>query len=241
MKASIPIVALDLPDLNKAHQMVQRLGDSIEWYKIGSVLFTREGPAALTMLKDAGKKIFLDLKYHDIPNTVAGAIRQCVHIGIDMLTIHASGGFAMIARAVETAQTEAAACGATTPKIIAVTLLTSIDSSDLRNDFEIHLSPEELTKRLVGLAQQAGAHGIVCSPNELAMIRSHFSPDLIAITPGVRPAWSQKSDQKRVMTPLEAAQAGADYLVIGRPILQADDPKQAAETILHEIREVTNG
>ncbi|MDX9702671.1 MAG: orotidine-5'-phosphate decarboxylase [Candidatus Auribacterota bacterium] len=241
MNKGIPILALDLPDIEKARIMVEQLGDSMSWYKVGSVLFTKEGPGAIEMLKKANKKIFLDLKFHDIPNTVAGAIRQCVSMGIDMLTVHASGGFTMIAKAVEAAATEADLIGLPSPKIIVVTLLTSLDSADLQNDFDIKVTPEEITKKLVKVAQEAGAHGVVSSPNELFMIRKYFSHDLLAITPGVRPSWSKNSDQKRVMTPVEAVNAGADFLVIGRPILQADNPKQAAETIREEIREVTHG
>ncbi len=241
MTKGMPILALDVPDLVKAQQMVDLLGDTMQWYKVGSVLFTKEGPAAIEMLKKAGKKIFLDLKYHDIPNTVAGAIKQCVSMGIDMLTIHASGGSTMISKAVEAASTTADKAGVPSPKIIVVTLLTSLDVDDLQKDFGIMLSAEEITKKLVAIAEKSGAHGVVSSPNELGMIRKYFSPDLLTITPGVRPTWAQKSDQKRVMTPLEAVEAGANFLVIGRPILQAENPKQAAETIFDEIREVTHG
>ena len=235
-----PIVALDVNDLQTAVSLVNTLGDSISWYKIGSVLFTKEGPEAVKSIKKLGKNIFLDLKFHDIPNTVAGAVRQCAQLGVDMFTVHASGGKNMIMRAMEASDECAQKYGVNPPKVIAVTVLTSFDEHDLKDDFGLNLPLENITKQLVSVVVKAGGSGIVASPNELKMLRDNFGDDLTIVTPGVRPVWAQKSDQKRVMTPAQAKAAGSDFLVIGRPIIAADNPKEAADNILDELRKVDN-
>lgn len=235
-----PIVALDVTDLDSAVSIVNILGGSISWYKIGSVLFTKEGPSAVEAIKKLGKNIFLDLKFYDIPNTVAGTVKQCVRLGVDMLTVHASGGKNMIERAVETSKEYAEKEGGNPPKIIAVTVLTSFDENDLKDDFGLNAPLEDITKKLVSVVMQAGADGIVASPNELKMLRKIFGEDLTIITPGVRPVWSQKSDQKRVMAPAQAKKDGSDFLVIGRPIIASTNPKESAEKILDEIRKAGN-
>jgi len=230
-----PIVALDVNDLQSALSIVDALGDSISWYKIGSVLFTKEGPDAVKSIKKLGKNIFLDLKFHDIPNTVAGAVKQCVHLCVDMFTVHASGGKNMIMRAVEASHEYGEKYGVNPPKVIAVTVLTSFDETDLKDDFGLELPLENITKQLVSVVMKAGGGGIVASPNELKMLRGNFGEDLTIVTPGVRPTWAQKSDQKRVMTPSQAKSEGSDFLVIGRPIIASPDPKEAADKILDEL------
>jgi len=231
------IVALDHKNLDDALALVHSLGDAIKWYKVGSVLFTKEGGQAVKRLKELNKKVFLDLKFHDIPNTVAGAVENSVELGADMFTLHASGGAKMIARAHQRAQSVAKKRGLTAPKSVAVTLLTSLSSQDIAEDFGIKKTPEDIVKKLVSVVIKAGANGIVASPNELPMIRANFDKNLIVITPGVRPVWAKKGDQQRVMTPKDAARAGADFLVIGRPIIAAHNPKAAAELILQELKE----
>jgi len=230
------IVALDYNNLNEAVQLAQVLGDNVQWYKIGSVLFTKEGPEAVRELKKMGKKIFLDLKYHDIPNTVSGAVENCVELGVEMFTLHASGGSKMISSAIQTANKMAAYKKVNPPKAIAVTMLTSFSQNDVYNDFGISETPENIVKRLVSVVVNAGGNGVVASPQEIVMIRENFSRDITIITPGVRPSWSDTGDQKRVMTPLEAVKAGADFLVIGRPIIAAENPKLAAEKIISELK-----
>ncbi|MEW6534738.1 MAG: orotidine-5'-phosphate decarboxylase [Candidatus Auribacterota bacterium] len=235
------IVALDHKKLDDALELVDQLGGLIDWYKIGSVLFTQEGPDAVRKVKERGKKIFLDLKFHDIPNTVSGAVEQCISLGVDMFTLHASGGSKMISGAVETAERIAKQKGVTAPKAIAVTVLTSFSQDDIETDFGISAHPEEIVKKLVGVVTASNGKGVVASPHELAMIRKEFGQDLIVITPGVRPAWSGSGDQQRIMTPAQASQLGADFIVIGRPIIAADDPVIAAQKILDEISEVIHG
>lgn len=235
------IVALDYNNFKDAEKLVDTLGDNIEWYKIGSVLFTKEGPEAVSRLKARGKKVFLDLKFHDIPNTVAGAVESCVDLGVNMFTIHASGGKKMISIAEQTAKTAAAKKGIETPKAIAVTMLTSFSAQDIERDFGIKQPAEEIVRKLVSVVVQAGGSGVVASPQELSMIRREFDKNLIVITPGVRPTWAETGDQKRVMTPQQAAQAGADFLVIGRPITASDDPAKATQLIWNEIKEECYG
>jgi len=234
-KAEI-IVALDYNNINEAIKLVDILGDSVLWYKIGSVLFTKEGPESVNILKKMGKKVFLDLKFHDIPNTVSGAVENCVELGVEMFTLHASGGAKMISVAIQTANKMAAYKKVNPPKAIAVTMLTSFSQNDIYQDFGIYESPENIVKKLVGLVVKAGGLGVVASPKEISMIRENFGNDLLVITPGVRPSWSDSGDQRRVLTPREAVQAGADFLVIGRPIIAAQNPKEAAERIIEEIK-----
>ncbi len=235
-KDSKVIVALDFNDVESAVEMVRTLGDSIEWYKIGSVLYTKEGPDCVKKIKSLGKKIFLDLKFYDIPNTVAGSVRSCVELGVDMFTVHASGGSKMISAAARTAEEYASKLGVGIPKVIAVTMLTSFSEEDIKNDFGITEFSGEIVKKLAYTALNAGGDGLVASACELPMIRSVFGNSVTVITPGVRPSWAQSGDQQRVMTPSEAVGGGASFLVIGRPIIAADNPKNAAEKILDEIK-----
>jgi len=221
------ITALDFPDMEGALALVDRIGGAGVWYKVGKQLFTACGPAVVQQLKQRGKKVFLDLKYHDIPNTVAQAVASAARIGADMCNVHASGGPAMLSAAAEAADRS---------KILltAVTVLTSMDAGELAA-VGIERSPEEQVLRLARLAQACGVPGVVCSSLELDAIRAACGPKFITVVPGIRPADSSADDQKRIMTPRQAAQRNADFIVVGRPITKAADPAAAAALILNEL------
>ena len=223
------IVALDFPELEPALALVDRLGDTVEWYKVGKQLFTHYGPMVLKELKNRGKQVFLDMKYHDIPNTVAGAIRSAAAIGADIINVHASGGPAMLAAA-------AAAAKETGKTVIAVTVLTSMDQEQL-NAIGLEVTPAQQVSRLARLTEESGLAGVVCSPLEIELIRAERSGDFITVVPGIRPAGAAVGDQKRIMTPALAAKAGASYIVVGRPIIAAEDPVAAAKSVLAELAE----
>ena len=223
------IVALDVPNSREAQKIVHELGESTEFYKIGLQLFTAEGPAALRALTSAGRKIFLDLKLHDIPNTVASAIKSAAALGADMLTVHASGGLPMMKAAVEAAR------GAPKPVVIlGVTILTSLDGPEL-NSLGVPGTVAEQTLRLAALARRAGCDGVVCSPHEVSILRQQLGNDLITVVPGVRPKGANSGDQARIDEPARAIRNGATYLVVGRPITMATDKRAAAEAIKKEI------
>ena len=231
------IVALDKDSLEDALALVDAAGDSVKWYKVGSQLFCKEGPDAVRALKEKGKKVFLDLKFHDIPNTVANAVANGVSMGADMVNVHASGGSEMMKRSVE-AGVKAAPAGVN-PLIIAVTVLTSMDESGLRAAINSDVAtPAEHVKHLAKLAKSSGMNGVVCSAHEIDIIREVCGEDFLLIVPGIRPAGSAVGDQKRVMTPSEAAGKGADFIVVGRPVLQADNPAEAAASIQAELAAV---
>jgi orotidine-5'-phosphate decarboxylase len=198
--------------------------------KIGLELFTAEGPSVVKAVMDRGSSVFLDLKFHDIPNTVAHAVRSAADLGVSMTTLHASGGPVMLEAAVKAAD----ASGNSELLLLAVTVLTSMDAAQLSST-GIDVQPKEQVLRLAGLASAAGIGGIVCSPLETEAIRGSFGDDLRIVTPGVRPSWAAVGDQKRVMTPAEAVSAGADWLVIGRPITAAGNPKEAYAKIVAEL------
>jgi orotidine-5'-phosphate decarboxylase len=223
------IVALDVPTAVEAQQIVYELGDSASFYKIGLQLFTAEGPKIVSELVNSGRKVFLDLKLHDIPNTVGGAVKAASELGVAMLTVHAAGGRKMMDEAVK-----AAKFGSFEPLILAVTVLTSLAQQDLEQTGV----PDELSqqvRRLAGLAKSAGCGGVVTSPQEAAGLRSALGREMAIVTPGVRPANSDIGDQSRIATPGAAIRSGASHLVIGRPILDAPNRNQAAQAILHEI------
>lgn len=225
------IVALDTDSLDDALTLVDAVGDAADWFKVGKQLFTRVGPEAVTALKARGKRVFLDLKFHDIPNTVGQAVRSAAAAGADMTNVHAAGGSAMLAAA--------ATAGADTGVLtLAVTVLTSLDAAALR-ELGIEESPATRVVRLARLAHAAGIGGVVCSALEIAAVRDACGLDFALIVPGIRPVGSARGDQKRVMTPVEAARAGADYIVVGRPITQAEDPASAAGAICKDLQSVT--
>jgi orotidine-5'-phosphate decarboxylase len=223
------IVALDFPDTRQALALVDRLEGRCRWFKVGLELYLSAGNSVVLELKKRGFSVFLDLKLHDIPNTVAGAVRSVAGLGADLLTVHAGGGPAMLSAA-----SEAAARMATAPRLLAVTVLTSMDSAQL-DAIGISDSLAHQALRLAKVAHAAGIQGLVCSPEEAAQMRTAL-PDSVLVTPGIRPAGASIGDQKRVATPAAALAAGADYLVVGRPITQAENPALAASAILEEMR-----
>ena len=221
------IVALDVPNLASAVSLVDELGETISWVKVGLQLFTAEGPSIVHAMKTRGLKVFLDLKFHDIPHTAHEAVCSAVALGVGMATIHLSGGSQMVRSAVE-------ACQNSSLLVLGVTVLTSLDDDQL-NEIGIQRTAEQQVLELVALGQRCGLRGVVCSPLEIAAVRSKFGNPLTIVTPGVRPSDSSIDDQRRVMTPADALRAGADFLVIGRPITAAASPHQAAARIAHEI------
>ena len=228
------IVALDVQSRLEAVDRVNMIGDAVGFYKIGLELFTAEGPDIVKAVKDLGKKVFLDLKFHDIPRTVERAVRSAGKLGVDLLTIHSIGGNAMIRAAADAA----AEFGESAPKILAVTVLTSLDEMDLRDVGIIGRTPADQVRSAAFLAVASGASGLVCSPKEVGNLSKSLRKGTLFVTPGVRPAGAALGDQKRVATPADAVRDGATHLVIGRPILAAPDPAAAARAILDEIRDI---
>lgn len=229
------IVALDVETAGEARELFHALKDVAGMFKIGSQLFTAAGPAVAREIVKAGGRIFLDLKFHDIPNTVAAAGVEATRLGVSIFNVHALGGSGMMRRTAEAVDETAQREGIERPSVIAVTVLTSADSATLA---EVGLTPdaEEQASRLARLAAQCGLDGVVASPREVVLIRDAVrSPQFLIVTPGVRPSGSAPDDQKRVMTPAEAVRAGADYLVVGRPIIKAPDPVRAALQIIEEM------
>ncbi len=225
------IVPLDVPTEAAALDLVDRLPEVTFW-KVGLELFVATGDRLLHTLKQKNKKIFLDLKFHDIPNTVAGACASAARYGVDLLTVHAVNGSIGLSRAQKATQEAATIAQVTPPNIIAVTLLTSINEATLTQELHSALSVAEYTIAMAKLAQSSGLSGIVCSPQEAQKLRSVCGEDFLLICPGVRPAGSDKGDQERTMTPRDAFAAGASYLVIGRPITAAPDPAAAFAKIV---------
>lgn len=252
------IIALDTPGEQKALNLVKLLKGKISTFKVGLELFCSTGPGIVKKINDEGCKVFLDLKFHDIPNTVAGAVRAAVNTGAFMFNIHASGGREMMKQAKEAidkaydemqrAKEPGRGLQGTSnvsiihspeklntvqkPLLIAVTVLTSLDDRDLK-DINITKSTLDQAVALACLAKECGLDGVVASPKEISAIRQATGKDFVIVTPGVRPSWAAAGDQKRVMTPAEALDAGADYIVIGRPVTAAPDPLKAVETIFH--------
>ncbi len=229
------IVALDVETLAEAERLLDRLKGLVTCFKIGSQLFTAAGPAAVESVHKAGAEVFLDLKFHDIPNTVAGAAREAARMGVLMFDVHASGGRAMMRAAAEGAAGAARELGGRRPLVLAVTVLTSLDRSALSRELAVAASVEGHVLHLAGMAAEAGLDGCVASPNEIAALRTNRGRDWVIVTPGVRPAGSTTDDQSRIATPRAAMTAGARYLVVGRPITTAADPARAAEAVLREM------
>jgi orotidine-5'-phosphate decarboxylase len=223
------IVALDLPDAETALGLVDRLGDDVDWYKVGMQLFTCCGPGLVGELTDRNKHVFLDLKYHDIPHTVARAAESAAKLGVDMMTLHASGGSAMLTAARE-------ALGTDGPKLVGVTLLTSFTAADVEEVWDKQLrSLREEVARLAAVAAGAGLDGVVASALEVEALKRRHGPEFIVVTPGIRPEGSVTGDQVRTATPAEAVRAGSDFLVVGRPIHAADVPEKVVEALLKEM------
>ena len=221
------IVVLDVDKADDALALVEKC-EGCTWFKVGMQLFARCGPGIVSEIRGRGKKVMLDLKFHDIPNTVKNASRAAADLGVGMFTVHATGGKRMIEAARE-------AMEGTESRVLAVTVLTSMSEETLRNEVGIQEPPGEAVPRLASMAVDAGAHGVVCSPLEVELVRQAVGAGPILVTPGVRPEWSSRDDQQRVMTPGDAARAGADFVVIGRPILHHDDPAVAVGLIEKEL------
>ena len=225
------IVALDVQTREEAVAKVKAIGEAVDFYKIGLELFTAEGPDVVKAVKDLGKRVFLDLKFHDIPRTVERAVRSGGKLGVDLMTIHSVGAKAMI----RAAANAAAEFGAFAPKILAVTVLTSLDQTDLEEVGIVGRSPADQVIAMAKFATANGANGLVCSPKEVGSLSRLLPVGTVFVTPGVRPAGAAVGDQKRVATPAEAVRDGATHLVVGRPILAADDPVAAAKAIRAEM------
>lgn len=233
------IVALDLPSADAATRLAEKLHGRVGMFKVGSELFTAEGPVLARYLVATGEKVFLDLKFHDIPNTVRAAAREAAQLGVSLLNVHASGGRKMMEAALEGVRSaESGSQDMARPRVLAVTVLTSLASDDLA-ELGLAGTPEDVVVRLARLAQQAGLDGVVASPREIAAIRRACGPGFLIVTPGIRPATAASDDQARIATPERAIQAGADYLVVGRPITAAPDPVAAADAIVAEIEKGT--
>lgn len=223
------LAALDFPDAAAALAMAGTLRGRVGGFKIGKQLFTAEGPAVVRQLTSRGDRVFLDLKFHDIPNTVAGAVASAAALGVWMVNVHASGGRAMMTAAREAAEAGAQHSGSRA-LVIGVTVLTSLDAAALR-ETGVDAEPADHVVRLARLAREAGLDGVVCSPQEIALVRQECGADFLIVTPGIRGASDAKGDQARTATPEGAVRAGADYLVVGRPITGASDPREAADRI----------
>lgn len=228
-------LALDVDNDREALGIVAELKDSVALFKVGLQLFTAYGPDIVRRITGMGGRVFLDLKYHDIPNTVAKASAEAVKLGVSMFNVHALGGLEMMKAAAESAKETAEKLNLPVPTVLAVTILTSMDEKSMRKELKITRSLQREVAHLARLAQRAGMHGVVASPQEIKALRRAVRGDFVILTPGVRPVWADKDDQKRVMTPGEAVKAGADYIVVGRPVLKASDRKAAVEKILEEI------
>jgi orotidine-5'-phosphate decarboxylase len=227
------IIALDVPKKEIAFNLIEKLKD-VRTFKIGLELFISEGPSLLKKIHKMGKKIFLDLKLHDIPNTVAGAIRSGLQHRVSMMTLHASGGLDMMKRASDEANQFSIKTGIQKPLLLAVTVLTSFKQDELKQ-IGVQGKTNDQVLNLAGLAQQAGMDGLVCSPKETTLIKKEMGKDFVVVNPGIRPSWASKDDQKRITTPRQAVQNGADFLVMGRPVTQAPDPEQAFLKICQEL------
>ncbi|MCD6129409.1 MAG: orotidine-5'-phosphate decarboxylase [Deltaproteobacteria bacterium] len=228
------ILALDIKEREAIYSLVKEVLPFIEFFKVGSVIFTRFGPGLVYDLKEKGCKVFLDLKYHDIPNTVYGACYQAAKIGVDMLTVHSLGGYKMMKSAMDGVKRYEDEKGKKGPLVLAVTILTSIGEEELHSELLIREKLKDVVLKMVENSSNAGIDGIVASQNEISLIKD-FNKDIITVVPGIRPKWSEKNDQKRITTPYEAIKSGADYIVVGRPIYTHLHPKEAALKIVEEM------
>ncbi len=229
------IAALDVPTAEKALELARQIAPAVGAFKIGKELFTAVGPDIVKRVRDTGAAVFLDLKFHDIPNTVAKAVASAVRLDVQMLTIHTSGGSAMMRAAEESAQQTALQSGRNAPLVLGVTVLTSMDGNAL-NEIGCESNVGKQVERLAGLAVKSGLRGLVCSPLEIVQLRQILPTDVQLVTPGIRTGAEKADDQKRTLSPREAMDAGANWLVIGRPISAAENPRAAAERILESLR-----
>ncbi len=229
------IAALDVPTAEQALKLAEEIAPAVGMFKIGSELFTSAGPEIVKRIRGNGASVFLDLKFHDIPNTVTKAVTAAVQLDVQMLTIHTSGGTEMIKAAEKAAEETAWKLGRIPPLVLGVTVLTSLDVASLR-EIGLDVNVEYQVRRLATVATKAGLRGLVCSPQEVTKLRAFIPPAMQLVTPGIRTGEEKADDQKRTLTPREAIQAGANWLVVGRPIYAAENPRAAAEKILESIR-----
>ncbi|MDD3893712.1 MAG: orotidine-5'-phosphate decarboxylase [Syntrophomonadaceae bacterium] len=230
------ILALDVDNLEKALDLVRELKDHVGMFKVGMELYYSTGPDIVKRINDLGGKVFVDLKLHDIPNTAGGAGRALTRLNCAMFNVHAAGGFEMMQKTKTESADEAVKLGITPPLLLAVTVLTSIAQQQLQEEMMVKdLSVADLVVKWALLAKKAGMDGVVSSPREIELIRSACGSGFKIVTPGIRPAWSEAGDQKRITTPKQALEKGTDYMVIGRPITKAESPKQAALKIIEEL------
>ena len=228
------IVALDAPTLEVAEKWLSELKGVVHYYKVGLELFTAHGWKAVNLVKNYGGRVFLDLKLHDIPNTVSRTLAAVCEHEVDMVNVHALGGFEMMRMAREAVEKHSVG-RIKKPKLIAVTILTSHDQKSLSRELRVRGSVKDEVLHLAGLAQKAGLDGIVCSPEETAWVRKKFKKDFLIVTPGIRPVGAEKGDQKRIFTPEKALNTGSDHMVVGRPITQASNPREAALQIMGAV------
>jgi len=232
------IVALDVATLAEEEKALRELGGTVSFFKVGNQLFTAAGPRAVEAIKKTGAKVFLDLKYHDIPNTVERTAQAACDLGVDLFNVHALGGFEMMECAAKAVWDWSEEKGRPGPKILGVTVLTSLSEASLKDVMgETNRTLEEEVLMLARMTSSAGLDGVVASPEEIVPIKEACGKEFIVLTPGVRPQGSEMGDQKRVLTPGEAIRRGADYLVVGRPILSAQNPREAAGAILKEMED----
>lgn len=230
MKPEI-IVAVNTLQEKEAKKFMERLKDEVEYFKIDSGLYTKTGPEIIKFIKDMGKKVFLDLKFHDIPSTVARAVGSCIELGVDICTLHASGGFEMMEAAVK----EKWAFKTEFPLLLGVTVLTNLDTASIRDIFGTDRTVEDQVLLLAQLCKSAGLNGVISSPQEASIIKKEMGDDFIVATPGIRPSWASTNEHARVYTPKKAKKEGVDFIIVGRPILQAEDPVEAVRKIKEEI------
>ena len=228
------IAALDVPTAEQALKLAEQIAPAVGAFKIGSELFTAAGPDIVKKIRATGASVFLDLKFHDIPNTVTKAVTSAVQLDVQMLTVHTSGGFEMLKAAEQAAEEVAWKFGRTPPLVLGVTVLTSLNTAMLR-EIGLDVNVEYQVRRLAMVATKAGLRGLVCSPQEVVKLRQVIPPAMQLVTPGIRTGAEIADDQKRTLTPKEAVQAGANWLVIGRPIYAAENPRAAAEQILESL------
>lgn len=227
------IVALNYEDPAKAKEFIDKTKEIVDYYKIDAGLYVKDGISLVKYIKDKGKRVFIDLKFHDIPSTVARAVRSCIELGVDMCNLHALGGFEQMEAAVKTKW----AAGTSYPLLLGVTILTSLNEASIRDLFGTKRSLIDEVMMLAELSRSAGLDGVVASPQETREIRKAMGSDFIIVTPGVRPSWAPPDEHARVYTPKQAKEEGSNFIVVGRPIIQAKDPIEAIEKIKEELSE----
>jgi len=229
------ILALDVDTEREAMSLVDELSDLIGIFKIGMQLFYSAGPDIVRKIAGAGHRVFVDLKFHDIPNTVQVATRAITRLGAHMLNVHVAGGPEMMRQAIKGACEEGSKSGKQPPLLLGVTVLTSISEEQLQKELKISLSMEQLVREWALMAKECGLAGVVASPREIAAVREACGPEFLIVTPGVRPAWAEKDDQQRITTPSQAVRMGADYIVVGRPILKETNRRDATKRVIEEL------